>query len=379
MLFRSGRSTIALDLGRAGVAVCQLARGRAGLRLRGWGRVEDALRDAISPEESLQRGADRAARLIAQSALAGRLASLALKPPDVAVLSLALPELVLAGPPQQRRTALRFEAARHAQCSPEDLEVDYWLLPPRNRSGHNVMAVAAPRTVLERWDGVYRQLGLELAQVEPAAAALLRAGDPGEFSAAAGVPPHERLWGVLDLGFSGSTLVLGLGSVVVLVRAVPVSGDALTRGVSAALTISYGDAERLKRQSRLAVRPALAGPVGRSADADRTGSEDEELNDAVTHVLRSGILQLCQETARSFSYVMENYPHVTPVGLFACGGGARQAGLTAALAAELGIEVALLNPLRGLATAPGVPPLDAEHAVGLAACLGLARGDLECD
>lgn len=377
MLFRSGRSTIALDLGRASVAVCQLARGRGGLRVRGWGLVADALRDAVSPDESTRRGVDRAARLIAQTALGGRLASLALKPPDVTYLSLALPEPVLAGPPVQRRTALRFEAARHAQCTPDELEVDYWPLPPRNRSGHNVMAVAVAREVLERWDGVYQELGLELGQVEPAASALLRAADPAEFRAAAGVPPHDRLWGVLDLGFSAATLVLGLGPVVVLVRALPVGGDTLTRNVSTALSVSYGDAERLKRQARLAPRPALMS-AGEPLAAAGPGREEEDVNDAVTQVLRAGVLQACQEAARSFSYVMENYTHVTPVGLFVCGGGARQSGLAAALASELGIEVALLNPARGLDRAPGSSLPDAEQAAGLAACIGLARGDLEC-
>jgi Tfp pilus assembly PilM family ATPase len=76
---------------------------------------------------------------------------------------------------------------------------------------------------------------------------------------------------------------------------------------------------------------------------------------------------------------MENYPQVTPVGLFVCGGGARLTGLAAALSSELGIEVALLNALRGLGSAPGALPPDAARAAGLAACIGLARGDLECD
>ena len=112
--------------------------------------------------------------------------------------------------------------------------------------------------------------------------------------------------------------------------------------------------------------------------ADRATGEDEDVNSAVTQVLRAGALQMCQEAARSLSYVMENYPHVTPVGLFVCGGGALQAGFSAMLAGELGIEVALLNPVRRLGMAAAASPCDAERVAGLAACIGLARGDLEC-
>ena len=63
MWFKRRCSGIALDVGRASVSACQVARNRRGLTLCKWGAVEDPLRERPSSDELGDTPVERTTRV----------------------------------------------------------------------------------------------------------------------------------------------------------------------------------------------------------------------------------------------------------------------------------------------------------------------------
>lgn len=368
-MFGSKRSTIAVDAGPASVAICQLARRRAALHVHCCAVAEDPLRARPAAEAAVELAAERAGRMIRQSPFDGHGVSLLLQPPDVAFHALQVPVALRAASRAQWETSLRFEAARHMQAEPDELEVDAWDLPATSRAGESVMLVMTRRSVVERWAAAFESLDLELRCIDALPAVLVRAGFASGVPGATGEAPLERLlWGVLDVGFSRATLTLALGSVCVFVRTLNTGGDALTEAIAAALHVDYRTAESLKRQLSAAPQPAESR--GAPAPPDRA-----DVRALLQHVLRTAYRALAHDVERACTYVLETYPAAIASGLYLCGGGARLAGLPEALHESLGVPVQLLNPCERVRDRRARPQHDGSYAV-LAACMGLAMGDL---
>ena len=379
MWFQQAHSGIALDIGPASVALCQLGRSRRGVGLQRWGMMEDPLRQRPESHTVEPRSIERVGRLMRQGSYRGRRASLALKPPEVSFHAAGMPDELHTVPRTQRLTMLSFEAARRLQVDPETLEVDCWSLPPGNRNGNNVMIVAAEREVLNRWQGVCENLGLELSCVDVLPCALLRSawriGLPGETKDR---PAHEWLWGVLDIGFSGALIAIALGSQCIYVRTMAIGGDAFSSAIEAALHVDYGTAEVLKRQYQPPkTKDDESVTLSAGTAANGKSKQLDEMADLQHSVLQGRLRALAGEIERAFAYTMESYPEATPAGLYVCGGGAKLAGLPQALQQWLGIGVEVLNPCQQLPQSSRALPVPAGHYFNLAACLGLALRDVE--
>ena len=390
MRFGRTHSTIALDVGPASVALCQLTRRRGGVALHRWGVLEDPLRSRLETDDICASAAERTARFVRQTGFRGRAATLVLRPPDVTFHAVTLPDALSAAPAAQRQTMLQFEAARQIQATPEEIQADYWPLPPGNRSGTNAIIVAARRTVLDGWLDFFNVIGLEPSRIDVSPCALLRCawrsglpGNRGERSVG------ECLWGMLDIGYSDALLAIALGSQCIYVRTLPIGGDAFTTAIAKMLKVDYGVGETLKRryippgatqpsqeqQDSPADSRCYKGTTGPSREA--AGADLDELGGAVHTVVRGRLRALAVDIERAFSYAMESYPEATPVGLYVCGGGARLTQLPEALQKLLGVEVVVLNPCARVTPRPSAPPVPEVHFPNLAACVGLALGDIE--
>lgn len=369
MWFKRHHSRIALDIGPASVAACQIRRTRRDRpTLHRWGRIEDPLRQRPTWTRADPAGAipsDRVGRLVAQLGFRGRGVVLALKPPDVHFLPVALPAPMLAAPTDQLRTAMSFEAARELQVDPKSVVVDGWSLPPGNRSGHNLMICAASRTLVDNWSAAAEALGLWVERVETAPSALLRVA----WRSQAPRLTTERVWGVLDLGFAASVLALARGPECIFVRNLSIAGDALTLAILDALGVDYATAEMLKREYSVLPTGGDAGPG--------TGAATVEVPQALHSVIRQRVKALASDVERAFSYALESYPDLAAGPLFLAGGGCRLKGLPEALGEHLGIDVALLDPRPALELNPAGPPLPPDEQPGAGPSIGAALGDFE--
>jgi len=374
-LFRAAHSGIALDVGPASVAACQLVRDPDGPRLHRWALLDDPLREPPAADDNDEQVRARTLRLVQQAGFRAREAAVALQPPDVTFHAATVPPTMEGLPREQWLTMLRFEAARQLQCQPDELEADCWPLPPGNRSGANVMIAAVERERLARWRKLVEGAGLLLRQIDVLPGSLLRfAGLHGAPNDGCKDAHSAELWGVLDVGFSGSRLVVALGGCCVYARALVPGGDSLTQALAAALEVDYATAERLKR------RRAPAPPQVRSGEEQRSAKtpaavEPDDLDRLAAASFQHWTRTLAGDIERAFAYALESYPEATPAALFLCGGGARLTGLAVALQTLLGVPVDLLPPLQEGSCAAGTSPHEGDWPA-LAACFGLALGDL---
>lgn len=98
MRFGRTYSTIALNVGPASVALCQLAKRRGGVALHRWGVLEDPLRSRLETDDICASAAERTARFVRQTGFRGRAATLVLRPPDVTFHAVTLPDAMSAAP-----------------------------------------------------------------------------------------------------------------------------------------------------------------------------------------------------------------------------------------------------------------------------------------
>ncbi|MFH1747148.1 MAG: pilus assembly protein PilM [Planctomycetota bacterium] len=381
MWFKQNHSGIALDAGAGSISLCQLVRHGSDIELHRWGILEDPLREQPAPEQIVVPSVERTARLVNQSGFQGNSATLALKPPDAYFHSTQLADELWSAPRAQQLSTLQFDLARQLQGDPGDYVVDFWPLPPSNRSGNNVMVVSASHEVINRWYRFFTAVGLELLCIDVLPCALLRSarrsGMPGPSSTS---HSHDRLWGVLDIGFSGSLLAVALGDTCIYVRSSPIGGHSITTTVGNTLQLDYGTAETLKRNCATPRQePEASGctPTGINQIPETLQHRMAELNSLVQPVLRSRMRALAGDVGRAFSYAMKSYPEATPTELYVCGGSAKLINLPETLQELLGIDVLRLNPCLGITPQRHGLPVQTTHQPSLAACVGLALGDIE--
>lgn len=355
MLPRRRYSDIALDIGPASIGWCQLRRTAAGSVAHRCGAAFDALRQRPECELTSRLLLARVARLAQQTGFHGRAVSIALKPPEMAFIPSTVPTALLDGPAAQRLTAMRFEAAREMQTDPNGLLLDTLPLPPGNRNGQNIMIVAAPQNVVERWSTLLESIDLDLARVDAAPLAMLRAAARDKT-----IEPNA-LWGVVDIGFSSSVVALAIGHSVVYVRQVAEAGDAATAAIARTLNVDYGPAEVVKTRFVGAAR-------AQAPDADAADAAEDPRAAAM---IRTHLAMIATEVSRAFAYTLESYDNVVATTLYLTGGGAEAHEACELFGRALDIPVSRLETPR---TSSGPAASDAEIRRA-AVAFGLALGD----
>ncbi len=355
-MFGRDYSAIAVDAGTTSLALCQLLRSGSNVRLYQHRRVEDPLHEA--PHAALPGSASRAARLVTQTAFRGRVADLALRPPDVAFHLANIPVDYDPAKQDEWQSLLRYDAARNLDCDPEMLEVDWWPLPPGNRTGNNVMTISAKRDTIENWQSYFAACGLTLRRIDVLPLTLLRAALRMGLPRATTPDRNNALWGILNVGCTSSLLTVVLGAHCVYVRSLAVSGGTFTSEISRSLDVDYRSAEALKR--RIAT--------------DWEQSTEDELLGLGAGIVQQSVQGMAAEVQRAFQYAMEGYPEAVPTTIYVCGGGARLTPIVDWLSEALGVKVEAFNALECIEVAPGaVTPVPQTLS---AVCVGLALGGI---
>jgi len=194
--------------------------------------------------------------------------------------------------------------------SVDKIEARYWQIPPPSAPGPNMLAVGARgETMRETFDACTRA-GVVCTSIDAPAAALCRVG------CALRTTSPRSVWGLLDLGFEQTRLVLCVDETPVLVRNVGSGGDAWTGRIAESLRISIKAAEVHKCEHGIE-------PTGRgSRDGDSIDGPGRALGTLLYSALRPDLNELAAETKRSFRYVLGCYAGREAEDLVLVGGGA---------------------------------------------------------
>jgi Tfp pilus assembly PilM family ATPase len=374
---RKSRSAIGLDLGARYVTAVQLERAGGGAAgggaPAGW-RVAAAAR--------VSRGrAGQPFDAAEASRLCDTIDRLGFTGTDVV---LAAPQdKLLAGvlelPPRNAQIPLeqiaRVELARTNKCPPESFEMGYWELPSPARAGRasHVMAVGYAHADAAALLDLVEGAGFSVVAIDARCCALARA-----CGGLASPPPG--LTAILDLGWSGASLVLLHDGVVVSERALAESGtDQLYDAFSTRLRldpemtdyllgeVGLRDASSSSAAAAAAAPEALDARGGAVATA---GEPRPALPDEARGALSAYADGLVRELLVSFSYATRQYTDATVARLLLAGAGAAVPGLGEFLSKELGLETVAVAP-KDLAECPP-PLLEACSSPELTPAAGLA-------
>ncbi len=381
---QSKPTRIGLDLGESGVRAVQLARagdeyiltvaaGAAGFGSHGPAGPgqSDNRREADTPDHMLMQESRLAHQVreirscLRKPEFRGRSVVVGLNTPDLEFHLLELPPAILsqqtpADPrrlkPEDREVAqvVHWEMTRLLEQSAENVETRHWQLPSALTPKANALGIGVKREVVSRTMATCARAGLVCCRVDAAAAALCRFGcliNPVDTRTKSRT--GTMVWGLLDLGYRQSRLVLCVDEVPTLIRTAGSGGREWTQRIAGSLDLSVKAAEIHKRDHGIALIGRKAGQgqatmsplVGDDSEKEmerlkrRSHTPSAELAAILFGVLRSDLNELAAEIKRSYEYVLSCHSDCYAGDLILVGGGAKMPKLTEFLGNALGIPV----------------------------------------
>lgn len=283
-------------------------------------------------------------------------------------------------PPDDFRTALRYQVADALPVDLSTVEIDYHLLGEVERTdehGHpvdinRILIVTTSTEAVAAEADVARRARLQPVIADTTAFALIRAACRGQ------LPQDDGVHAIADLGADQLTVAVHQGGQPRLVRTIAnLGGDVATAGVAERLSVSSYDAERLKRESGLNGPAPLVAPIAESSVfAVAVAADDPTMNPrsaATVDALGSWATRVIAEVRNSLDYFQASDPTAPITSLTVTGRGMLLSGMVERIATQIPLPVRSLEPFSGLPTSRKVAKRYG-HDSRLVVATGLAMG-----
>lgn len=222
-------------------------------------------------------------------------------------------------PAKDMKQSLPFQVRDVLPLPVEEALLDFYPLEnPGKAETVKGLLIAAPKDAVINTVRAIERAGLQVAHVDLACFAALRAA----------AHLAEDVEAVVDIGASGTNIVIHLDGVPQMVRSVPRGGTEITTMMATRLGLSTADAEALKCRVGLG--------------HDDTAVDGGEGAEVVAEALRP----LVNEIRSSFNYFASAHPEQRVQRLALVGGASLLPGLTDRLTDQLGVPVFLSDPLQ---------------------------------
>ncbi len=261
--FSASIGYVGVDFGTRAIKLLQLRDHGRGLRVVGAGRVDRSQNadDTASLIEQLH-GA------FASGGFTGRRCVVSLPRSDVRVQSVRLPKM----PDEELRQAAAWEASQRFGFERSSMEVDVIRTGAELQGGENreeVLLIAASHDAINAWVEPLMAAGLRPVAIETHFTALARA-----FSrpSTGGGSRHE-VRAVVDVGASGSTVMILRGDQIAFCKPITIGGDQFDRSVAEHLQMDVQAARELRAariaaQTGEAAAPPMTDPSIERAEYD---------------------------------------------------------------------------------------------------------------
>jgi len=247
-------------------------------------------------------------------------------------------------------SSLEYEAEQYLPTSVKDSSFDFEIVDERGDK-MDVLLVAAPNALVNRYLAVLEGAGLTVLALEPETAACVRS----LMSNGADSPPTL----LVSIGASTTDLVIAERGKIKFARSVATGGKALGRAVAQAFGFEEEQAESYKRSY---------------------GLEGEKLEGKIVEALKPVFKVIVEEMKRSLDFYHSRDKGTEVRRIVLAGGSANLPGVVVYLAFEFGLEVQLGNPWRGVAVGETFKREELEEVgPSLAVAIGLALRDVEED
>lgn len=240
-------------------------------------------------------------------------------------------------------SAIKWEAEQYIPMPLSEVKMDYAVLPKSQKDQRKteVLLVAAPLTLIEKYKKVLEMAGLTPVSLEPEIMALSRSL----------VDNLSLPTLIINLGAKTTDLAIIRKGFLTFTRSISSGGETLAKAVASDMGLEISQAEEYKRTY---------------------GLEEDKLEGKILTSVKPILDAMIDEARRSIIFYKENYPedHLQVVNL--CGGTAKLPGLGTYLAENLALEVQIGNPWLKITANPKFFPNINEEGPLFAVACGLA-------
>jgi type IV pilus assembly protein PilM len=308
-LFSKEVEYFGIDVGSTGIRVVQLKRGpRPALITYGHVPVDPRLAASDAPTDiskvaSIVRQLVKDARISTKNVVAGVPSS------KVFASIINTPKLGHA----ELGRAIALQADQYIPMALKDVRLDWVVLGPgRTDQEQEVLLVAAPNTVTNKYLSLFEQAGLELIALEPNAIALARAA----------VQPSDLAVIVLDIGSLSSDITVVASNMPKLLRSINIGGSTFVKAVAQSLGLDDAQADQFTR---------------------KFGLTQTKLEGQVLKAIKPSIDQLIGEVDKSVKFFLAQYPQAKVEKIVLTGGTTALPELPTYLSTSTGLPVEIAN------------------------------------
>ena len=242
--------------------------------------------------------------------------------------------------------AVYWEAKRYVPGSLKEVEIEPLPIAVREVNGKkviDVLIVAAPNTLIDRYLDIAERAGLEPIAMETEGIATARAIMRGQ--------SEQTIAVVLDWGSTTTDMSVANKNGLVYSTSISIGSDTVSRAISQSFQLEWKQAEEYKKTY---------------------GLESQHFEGKVAQVIRPVIDSILMEAKRAIEYFAKEYPNIKVNRVVCVGDAARLPGLIPYSAKFLGVEVQIGDPWQGIDKKKEFETVLAKGAPGFTVAVGLA-------
>ncbi len=313
--------SVGLDIGSKTIKMVELSQEGGVYRLKSSGIVgyKGTSPDMANDEKELSNIAEVIKKLHKEAKISSRDVALALPESMVFTRTINFPFLT----DQEIASAVKWEAEQYVPIPINDAIVQHQILERREDvtpAKVEVLLIAAPKALVEKYSRLVEMAGLRLAVVETELMALVRS-----------LAPLDQTTLLVDFGARSTDIAIARKGLLFFSRSIPTAGEAFTRAIAQGLGVDETQAEEYKRAYGLS-GSQLEGKIKRALDP---------------------IFKIVsEEIKKAMHFYQSEEKGELPTSVILSGGTAGMPEAASSLTKLLGIEVIVGNPFTKVEVAP---------------------------
>ena len=355
---RKEASVLGIDLGSSSLKLVQVRKENERAVLETYGELSSGPYGGMEVGKSVKLVGEKVGEmlrdLIKEANVTSRRAVVAIPLRSSFVTVISLPLMSEA----DLKEAVPFEARRYIPVPPGEVIIDWWVLPQgisgerekeeglaKERKFMDVLLVAIHREVVEKYQSIFKEIGIEVASFEIEVFSQVRSALSRE------VAPLL----LVDFGALSTRFTIVDYGIVRMSHGLDRGSQDLTQALSRSLGIDFERAEKLKRDTGLSPRPEH--------------KEIRAVLEPLVDFAFSEGLRVTSEYRRRSEHSLKR--------IALAGGGANLKGLVDFCINKFGLEAKLVNPFSRVEYPPFLEPALKELGPTFSTALGLALRDLQ--
>ncbi len=325
-MFGLGRSNeiVGLDIGSSSIKVVELKRkkkkGRVEYKLKNLGYaplpieaiVEGSIMDSYAVVDTIQK-------LFSNLGIKNKNVGISIAGHAVITKKLT----ISASAPEDIEENIKWEVKHNITFDPEEVQIDYYVLPQRGETVDVLLVVARKEKIME-YTSVVTQAGLNPVLVDIDAFAIFNAFE-ANYEAFV-----NDIIAIVHIGASLTTIIICVDGAPVFIRDADIGGNIITEAIQKEFGLPFEKAEAAKR-----------------------GANVEGLSSAALEPIFENVFSdLYSEITKTIEFFSGQYPRLEIERIYLNGGGAKLPGFADYLENQFNLPIEYLNPFRNVLYSP---------------------------